>query len=65
MPPEKLKNWVWSYLPFTTGIAKSNRIGPIGEAQIKLAPTEARIWFGSHTVAQLTWVMGKVPGVGQ
>ena len=42
MPPEKLKTWVWSYLPFATGITKSNRIGPIGEAQIRLAPTEAR-----------------------
>ncbi len=40
-----------------TGTAKSKRIGPIGEAQIRLAPTEARMRFGSQTFAQLGWVM--------
>ncbi len=56
-PPEKLKICVWSYLPFEIGKAKSKRIGPIGEAQIRLAPTEVRIRFGSQTFAQLGWVM--------
>ena len=65
VPPEKLKTWVWSYLPLAIGNAKSKRMGPIGEAQIRLAPTDARIWFGSHTLAQLNWVMGIVPAGGQ
>ena len=69
VPPEKLKTWVWSYLPLVMGIAKSKRIGPNGELQIKLAPTDVRMMFGSHTLAQLDCVVGNVaasdPGAGQ
>ena len=66
VPPEKLKNWVWSYLPFVIGYAKSKRIGPMGEFQIKLTPTDVRIRFGSHTLAQLNCVIGgNVPEDGQ
>src|SRR5271157_3562218 len=64
-PPEKLKTCVWSYLPFETGTAKSKRIGPIGEAQIRLAPTDARMRFGSQTFAQLGWVMRSTFEAGQ
>src|SRR5271157_1618389 len=69
VPPEKLKNWVVSYLPFVIGSAKSKRIGPIGEFQIRLTPTDVRIRFGSHTLAQLDCVIGNTaandPGAGQ
>ena len=53
VPPEKRKNWVRSYWSLVMALAKSKRIGPSGEDQIKLVPTEERIIELSCTFSEM------------
>ena len=43
VPPVKLKNWVTSLGFFVIALAKSKRIGPSGDAQIRDTPADVRM----------------------